>query len=258
MEFHDMNKACPKDNFPTPFIDQILDECAGRELFYFMDGFLGYNQIQIKPKDQHKTTFICPWGTFAYRKMPFGLKNVGATFQRVMTFAFHDLKHIVEAYLDDLVAHSHKREDHSTHLRLVFERCHYNRIRLNPHKCIFCVMSSHLLGFLVSETEIMVDPLKVEAILRLPPPCTIRQLQGLQGKANFLRQFIVNYANITKGFMHLFKKDTPFIWDERAQESFNALKKALVSTPLLKSPDYRRDYLLYITVSEETIGMALV
>jgi hypothetical protein len=92
----------------------------------------------------------------------------------------------------------------------------------------------------------------------LPPPHTIRQLQGLQGKANFLRWFIVNYANITKGFMHLLKKDTPFIWDERAQESFDALKKSLVSTPLLKSPDYGRDYLLYVTTSKETIGMVLV
>jgi hypothetical protein len=79
-DFRDLNKACPKDNYPTPFIDQIIDECAGCEAFSFMDGFLGYNQIQIKPEDQHKTTFICPWGTFAYRKMPFGLKNSGATF----------------------------------------------------------------------------------------------------------------------------------------------------------------------------------
>jgi hypothetical protein len=158
-----------------------------------------------------------------------------------MTFAFHDLKHIVEAYLDDLVAHSRKRVDHVIHLQLVFERCHYYRIRLNPHKCIFYIKSSCLLGFLVSQTGIMVDPIKVEAILQLPPPCTIRQLQGLQGKANFLCCFIVNYANITKGFMCFLKKDTPFIWDERAQESFDALKKAVVSTPLLKSPDYSKD-----------------
>jgi hypothetical protein len=87
-----------------------------------------------------------------------------------MTFVFHDLKHIVEAYLDDLTAHSRKRVDHLTHLRLVFERCRYYRIRLNPHKCIFCIRSGHLLGFIVSEHGIMVDPMKVEAILRLPPP----------------------------------------------------------------------------------------
>jgi hypothetical protein len=180
MDFHDLNKACLKDNFPTPFIDQILDLCVGSEVFSFMDGFSGYNQIQIKPEDQHKMTFICPWGNFSYRKMHVVLKNVGATFQRAMNFTFHDLKHIVEAYLDDLVAHSHKRVDHIIHLRLVFETCCYYRIRINPHKCIFCIKFGHLLGFIVSESGIMVYPLKVEAILWLPPPCTIRQLQGLQ------------------------------------------------------------------------------
>jgi hypothetical protein len=170
MEFYDLNKSCPKDNFPTPFIDQILDKCTGSEVFSFMDGFSGYNQIQIKPKDQHKTKFVFPWGTFAYRKMPFDLKNVEATFQCTMTFSFHDLKHIVKSYLNDLAAHSHKRVDHVTHLRLVFERCCYYRIWLNPHKCIFCVRFGRLLGFLVSETGIMVDPLKVEAIIQSPPP----------------------------------------------------------------------------------------
>ena len=79
-EFRDVNKACPKENYPMPFIDQIIDACAGSEVFSFMDGFFGYNKIQIKPEDQHKTNFICPWGTFAYKKIPFGLKNTGATF----------------------------------------------------------------------------------------------------------------------------------------------------------------------------------
>jgi hypothetical protein len=187
MDFCDLNKAYPKDNFPTPFINQILDECVGSKVFSFMDGFSGYNQIYIKPKDQHKMTFICPWGTFTYQKMPFDLKNAGATFQRAMTFAFHNLKHIVEAYLDDLAAHSRKRVDHPKHLRLIFERFHHYHIWLNPHKCIFCVRPGRLLGFLVSETGIMADPLKVESILRLPPPHTIQQRQGLQGKAKFLR-----------------------------------------------------------------------
>ena len=103
-----------------PFIDQIIDACAGSEFFSFMDGFSSYNQIQIKLEDQHKTNFICPWGTFAYKKMPFGLKNAGATFQWVMNFAFHDIKAIVKPYLDDLPAHSCKRIDHPDHLRLIF------------------------------------------------------------------------------------------------------------------------------------------
>jgi hypothetical protein len=111
-DFRDLNNACPKDNFPTPFIDHIIDDCAIHEALSFMDGFSGYNQIQIHPADQYKTAFITPWGTFAYRVMPFGLKNAGATFQRAMTYIFHDLAAIILAYLDDLTARSKKRTQH--------------------------------------------------------------------------------------------------------------------------------------------------
>ena len=150
VDYRDINRACPKDNFSTPFIDQLIDECAGSEMYSFMDGFSGYNQINIAPADQHKTAFICPWGTFAYKKLPFGLKNASATFQRVMSYAFHDIRHIVQPYLDDLPAHSAKRQDHLVHLRDIFLRYQHYHIRLNPHKCVFCVESGRLLGFIVS------------------------------------------------------------------------------------------------------------
>jgi hypothetical protein len=94
-KFRDLNHACPKENFPTPFIDQIIDHCADHEELSFMDGFFEYNQIQIHLADQYKTTFTTPWGTFAYHIMPFRLKNVGATFQQAMTYIFHDLSYII-------------------------------------------------------------------------------------------------------------------------------------------------------------------
>jgi hypothetical protein len=173
VDYRDINKACPKDNFPTPFVDQIVDGCVESEIFSLMDGFSGYNQINIVPEDQHKTAFICPWGTFAYRKLPFGLKNVGATFQHAMSYAFHDIKNIIQPYLDDLPTHSMCKVDHPTHLRAIFVSCQFYRIRLNHHKCIFCVESGCLLGFIISCQGIQVDPLKVEAILNLPPPSTL-------------------------------------------------------------------------------------
>jgi hypothetical protein len=148
--------------------------------------------------------------------------------------------------------------DHPTHLRLIFERCRYFRIHLNPNKCSFCVTSGHFLGFIVSTTGIMVDPLKAEAIIQLPPPCTILQLQSLQGKVKFLRPFIASYAKITKGFMRLLKKDVPFYWDDAGQCSFDALKHALTTAPLLRPPNYNKDFLLYLAASESTIGMVLV
>jgi hypothetical protein len=116
----------------------------------------------------------------------------------------------------------------------------------------------HLLGFIVSTTGIMVDPLKVEAIVQLPLPRTILQLQSLQGKVNFLRRFIANYVKITKGFMHLLKKNIPFHWDDAAQHSFEALKHALTTAPLLQPPNYNKCLLLYLATTESTIGMVLV
>jgi hypothetical protein len=154
IDYTDINKACPKDNFPTPFIDQIVDDCAGSEIFSLMDGFSGYNQINIVPADQHKTAFIFPWGTFSYQKLPFGLNNVDTTFQHAISYAFHDIKHIVQPYLDDLPAHSMHRVDHPTHLRAIFLRCQFYRIRLNPHKCVFCVESDRLMGFIVARQGI--------------------------------------------------------------------------------------------------------
>lgn len=116
IDFRDLNKACPKHNYPTPFIDQIIDECVGNDIFSFMDGFSSHNQIVIHPKDQHKTNFIFPWGIFTYKKMPSILKNVGATFQQAMSYSFPDIKHVIEAYLDDLASCSRTRIDHPKHL----------------------------------------------------------------------------------------------------------------------------------------------
>lgn len=131
-----------------------------------------------------------------------------------MPFTFHDIKSIVQPYLDDLPAKSCWCQDHPDHLYKIFMRCRYYNIRLNPHKCIFVVESGWLLGFIVDNYRIRVDILKVEAITNLPPPHTILQLQILQGKAIFLRRFIASYFEITKGFMHLLKKGVPFIWDD--------------------------------------------
>ena len=128
-----------------------------------------------------------------------------------MYYAFHDIKTIVQPYLDDLLAKSRRRQDHLDHLQQIFVHCRHYNIRLNPHKCIFGVESGRLLGFIVANDGIHVDPLKVEAIEYLPLPRTILQLQSVQGKANFLHTLIVNDVEITKGFMCLLKKGVPFI-----------------------------------------------
>jgi hypothetical protein len=176
MDFRDLNHTCPKDNFPTPFIDQIIDDRAGHEALSFMDGFSSYNQIQIHPVDQYKTAFTTTWGTFSYRVMPFGLKNASATFQWAMTYIFHDLSHIILAYLDDLTTRSKKCTQHLDDLRIILQRCRQYNIRLNPLKCIFCVTIGRLLKFIISQSDITMDPLKVQPITEIPPPWNLRQL----------------------------------------------------------------------------------
>jgi hypothetical protein len=256
--YMDINKAFPKDNYPTPFVDRIIDNYAESEIFSLMDGFYHYNQINILPTDQYKIAFIFPWGSFTYLKLPFGLKNVGMTFQCAMSYAFHDIKNIVQPYIDDLSVHSMRRQDHLAHLWVIFLPGCYYHIRLNPHKCVFCVESGRLLGFIVSIHRIWVDPLKVEAILKLHLPSMICQLQSLQGKGNFLRRFIPNYVELMKGFTRLLKKDYDFLWDDTAKKFFEALKLALTRTPLLFPPDYSRDYFMYLDASDSTIAMVLV
>jgi hypothetical protein len=141
-----------------------------------MDGVYGYNQINILPVDQHKKTFIFPWGIFSYWKLPFGLKNVGATFQWAMSYAFHDIKDIIEHYLNDFPTHLTHQPDHIGNLRAIFLQCRFYNIRLSSPKCIFIVESRRLLGFVVSKDRIRVDPLKFKSILYLPTPNNLTQL----------------------------------------------------------------------------------
>ena len=181
--FQDLNLTCPKDDFPLPNIDIIVDLTTRHEMLTLMDGFSGYNQIKIAKEDQHKTTFTTPWGTFCYQVMPFGLKNAGATYQRAMTTIFHDLLHIImEDYVDDILGKSKTRESHIDVLTTIFERLEKYKVRLNPKKCVFGVKSGKLLGYIVSRRGIEVDPTKVKAIMDMPPPTILKQLHSFQGK----------------------------------------------------------------------------
>ena len=162
VDYRDLNRANPKDDFPLPHIDVLVDNTAQHSFFSFVDGYSGYNQIKMAPEDMEKTTFITPWGTFCYKVMSFGLKNVGATYQRAMVTLFHDMMHKeIEVYVDDMIAKSRTEEDHVVNLQKLFERLRKFKLRLNPAKCTFGVRSGKLLGFVVSQKGIEVDLDKV-------------------------------------------------------------------------------------------------
>jgi hypothetical protein len=159
---------------------------------------------------------------------------------------FHDLAAIILAYLGDLTTRSKKRTQHLDNLRIIFQRCHQYNIRLNPLKCVFCVTAGRLLGFIVSQSGITMDPLKVKSITEIPPPQNLWQLQSLQDKANFLKRFVPDYAIRAHGLLFLLRHDIPFHWDDYAQQSFDDIKGALSNAPLISAPDYNRDYILYV------------
>ena len=140
VDFRNLNKASEKDNYPVPPMEQIPQKVSGAEILSLLDGFSRYNQILVSPDDQLKTAFRPPWGTYAYRKMPFGLINAGETFQWAMDIDFRGLiNHSIVVYLDIVTVYSKHRPNHLNHLRKVFERCRKFGISLNPKMTIFAI-----------------------------------------------------------------------------------------------------------------------
>jgi len=159
IDFSDLNKACPKDSFPLPRIDQLVDGTAGQELLSFMDAYLGYNQIMMNEPDQEDTSFITDMGLYCYRVMPFGLKNAGATYPRLVNAMFKpQIGKTMEMYIDDMLVKSKKATDHMDHLSEMFAILHKYDMKLNHLKCSFGIESGKLLGFIVSARGIEANP----------------------------------------------------------------------------------------------------
>ena len=167
VDFMDLNRACPKDSYPLPRIDTLVDSTTRHELLNFMDAFSGYNQIKMKEEDQEKTSFVTSQGLFCYKVMPFGLKNAGATYQRLMNKMFaHQLRRNVQVYVDDMLVKSVREND----LQETFDTLRSYNMKLNPSKCMFGVTAGKFLDFMVSQRGIEVNSEKVRAILELEPP----------------------------------------------------------------------------------------
>eukprot|EP00253_Pinus_taeda_P012276 PITA_12276 len=173
VDYRELNKATQKDHFPLPFIDHVLDTLAGKKFFSFLDGFSGYNQIQIAPEDQDKTTFTCPWGTFAYQVLPFSLCNAPATFQRAILSIFADLiNEGLEVYMDDFTPYREEFDPALETLEKVLQRCIATRLCLSHEKCYMMMIEGLILGHYISAADIQVDPAKIQILLLIPTPTT--------------------------------------------------------------------------------------
>jgi hypothetical protein len=169
IDFKKVNKVTKKDHYPLPFIDQMLDRLSKKTHFCFLDGYSGFSQIAVKKQDQEKTTFTCPYGTYAYRSMPFGLCNAPGTFQRCMSAILHGFcEEIVEVFMDDFSIYGTSFDNCLHNLDKVLQRCEETNLVLNWEKCHFMVNEGIVLGHKISERGIEVDIAKVEAIEKMP------------------------------------------------------------------------------------------
>ncbi|KAL2240957.1 UNVERIFIED_CONTAM: Retrovirus-related Pol polyprotein from transposon opus [Sesamum indicum] len=179
-DFTDLNKACPKDPYPLPRIDVLVDSTAGYKIFSMMDAYQGYHQIYMATEDRIKTSFVTDRGIFCYNVMPFGLKNAGATYQRLVNKMFaQQIGKTMEVYVDDMLVKSHKPDEHLEHLKIAFAIMREHGMKLNPSKCTFGVAGGKFLGYMVSERGIEANPEKIEAILNLKSPTSIKEVQKL-------------------------------------------------------------------------------
>ncbi|GJR78950.1 reverse transcriptase domain-containing protein [Tanacetum coccineum] len=196
IDYRKLNEATRKDHFPLPFMDQMLERLAGNEYYCFLDGFSGYFQIPIDPHDQEKTTFTCPYGTFAYRRMPFGLCNAPGTFQRCMMAIFHDMiEKTMEVFMDDFSVFGNSFENCLSRVDKMLQRCEDTNLCLNWEKSHFMVKEGIVLGHKISKKGIEVDKAKIDVIAKLPHPTTVKGVRSFLGHAGFYRRFIKDFSN---------------------------------------------------------------
>ncbi|KAL0401993.1 UNVERIFIED_CONTAM: hypothetical protein Slati_4229200 [Sesamum latifolium] len=190
IDFRDLNKACPKDFYPLPRIDQLVDSTSGCELLSMMDASQGYHQIMLAPEDRKRVSFITSSVTFCYVAMPFRLKNAGATYQRLVDKIFRSqIGRNVEVYVDDMLVKSKKAEDHIADLEETFSVLRKYRLKLNPAKCAFGVQGGCFLGFMVTQRGIEANPLKIKAILDMKAQTCVNKVQRLMGRIAALSRF---------------------------------------------------------------------
>ncbi|GKC24941.1 reverse transcriptase domain-containing protein [Tanacetum coccineum] len=238
IDYRKLNEATRKDHFPLPFMDQMLERLAGNEYYCFLDGFSGYFQIPIDPHDQEKTTFTCPYGTFAYRRMPFGLCNAPGTFQRCMMAIFHDMiEKTMEVFMDDFSVFGNSFENCLSRVDKMLQRCEDTNLCLNWEKSHFMVKEGIVLGHKISKKGIEVDKAKIDVIAKLPHPTTVKGVRSFLGHAGFYRRFIKDFSKISRPMTHLLEKNTPFIFSNDCIQAFQTLQKKLTKAPILIAPD---------------------
>ncbi|KAM0924514.1 hypothetical protein ACQ4PT_004846 [Festuca glaucescens] len=232
---------------------------AGCERLSFLDAYSGYNQIRLKEEDEVKTAFITPYGVFCYRTMPFGLKNAGATYQRMMQKCLAtQIGKNVQVYIDDVVITTKKGSTLIDDLKETFDNLDKFCLKLNPTKCSFGVPAGELLGFLVSARGIEANPEKIQAIVTMRKPTKLKEIQQLTGRVAALSRFVARLGEKALPFYALIKQGEKFEWNKEADRAFEDLKRTISTPPILVAPKEKEPLLLYIAATPQVVSTVLV
>lgn len=258
IDYRKLNDITIGENYPIPQINEILDQLGQSKYFTTLDLASGFHQIQMSPIDAPKTAFSVPQGHFQFNRMPFGLKNAPATFQRTMNTVLSGLQGIhCFVYLDDIVIYSYDLPSHIEKLNLVFNKLRNFRLKLQPDKCEFLRKEVAYLGHVISGEGVKPNPEKIKAVTQFPVPTCAKDIKSFLGLASYYRRFIPEFSKHAKSLTNLLKKDVPFIWTNTQQLSFELLKEKLVTAPVLIYPDFTKPFVLTCDASNYAISAIL-
>jgi RNase H-like domain found in reverse transcriptase/Reverse transcriptase (RNA-dependent DNA polymerase)/Integrase zinc binding domain/Integrase core domain/Zinc knuckle len=256
IDYRRLNQQSVKDAFPLPNIEDMLYKLNGAVVFTKLDLKSAYHQISIAPEHRHKTAFIHNDGLYEFVRMPFGLCNAPATFQRYMFMCVLGITNCMP-YMDDILIFSHDIKNHVEDVRRVLQRFSENGLRLKLKKCQFGLSSVKYLGHVVSKDGIQVNPEKVECVLAMSAPKNVKMLQSFLGLCNYYNKFIPSYAKICKPFFHLLRKGVSYVWSDECEQAFVTMKQRLTSAPVLMTPDFSKPFTIHTDASMDGVGAIL-
>ena len=258
-DYRELNDVTVNDTYPLPRVDEILAQLGNRPGYLSsLDLFAGFNQIGMTPRATQYSTFITPDGTWQYLRMPFGLNNAPATFQRTMNGIFHDMvgKSML-VYIDDTTIYTRTFEEHIEILEEVLKRLRKNGLFLKPTKCHLASHELAFLGFTVDKNGIHTSKEKVEAVLNYPTPTSKTEIRAFMGLAGYYRQFVQDFSVIAEPINRLLRKSQPFEWGDEQELAFQKLIQKLCSDPILIRPDWNKEFKLYTDASALGLGAIL-
>ncbi|GBM73447.1 Transposon Ty3-G Gag-Pol polyprotein [Araneus ventricosus] len=258
VDYRKLNEITKKDSYPLPRIDDTLDALNGSQWFTTLDLKSGYWQVEVRPEDREKTAFTTGQGLWQFKVMPFGLCNAPATFERLMETVLRGLSsEACLVYLDDIIIVGRTFEAHLNNLRKVFQRLQKANLKLSPKKCRFFQKEVTYLGHVISAEGVKTDPGKIKAVVDWPRPDKIHDLRSFLGLCTYYRRFVKNFSTIARPLHKLTEAKSNFNWTDECEKSFNSLKQALTSSPILTYPRTDKEFILYTDASNEGIGAVL-